>query len=116
MPDSLTWSPVKGVDGATMAVVAGDPTKGGGIYTVRMKLTDGAKVPLHWHNDSERVTVLSGTLMFAAGNSWNAASMKALGPGSFIYIAATVRHYAQAKGDTLLQITGSGPLTFNMVK
>lgn len=114
-PDSLTWSPVKGIDGATMAVVAGDPNKSG-LYTVRMKLTDGTKVPIHWHNDAERVTVLSGTLMFAAGHSFDASSMKTLGPGSFVYIPAGVHHYAMAKGDTVLQVTGNGPMTFNLMK
>lgn len=114
-PDSLTWAPVKGIDGATMASVAGDSTKTG-LYTVRLKLADGTKVPIHWHNDAERVTVLSGTLMFAVGHTFDTASMKALAPGSFIYIPAGVHHYAMAKGDTILQITGNGPMTFNLMK
>ena len=116
MPDSLTWTPVKGIDGAMMAVVYGDPTKAGSVYTLRLKLADGTKIPAHWHNDSERVTVLSGTFMVGVGNTMDMASMKALGPGSFVFIPAGVRHYAMAKGETIVQTTGNGPFTMNMVK
>ena len=116
MPNSLTWGPVSNIPGASMAVLTGDPTKAGSLYTVRLKLPAGTKVPLHWHPDSERVTVLSGMLMFGSGATVDMASMKTLGPGSFIAIPAGVRHGAMAKTDTILQVTGSGPMVFNLVK
>jgi quercetin dioxygenase-like cupin family protein len=115
-PDSLTWTPVKGIDGAQMAVVYGDPTKAGSVYTMRLKLADGTKVPIHWHDQDERVTVLSGTFMVGVGHSFDMASMKALGPGSFVFVPAGVHHYAMAKGETIVQVTGPGPFTMNMMK
>ncbi len=115
-PDSLTWTPVKGIDGAQMAVVYGDPTKAGSTYTMRMKLADGTKVPIHWHDQDERVTVLSGAFMVGVGHSFDVASMKTLGPGSFVFMPAGVHHYAMAKGETIVQITGPGPFTMNMMK
>lgn len=113
-PGSLTWTPIKGIDHAWMAVVYGDPNKAGSLYTVRIKLANGAKAPVHWHSDSERLTVLSGMFMVGVGKSFDMASMKALAPGSFVFMPAGVRHYAMGKGETIVQITGRGPMTMNM--
>ena len=107
--------PDKTLTGVSEAVISGDPTKAG-LYTMRIKLADGAKVPVHWHNDSERVTVLSGTLMFGVGHTFDTASMKSLGPGSFVLIPAGVHHYAMGKGETILQTTGNGPFAMNYMK
>ncbi|HEV2037365.1 MAG TPA: cupin domain-containing protein [Candidatus Eremiobacteraceae bacterium] len=115
-PDSLKWTPVKGIDGAWMATVYGDPTKAGSLYTIRLKLADGVKVPVHWHDDTERVTVLSGTFLFAAGHSWDASALKPLTPGTFMLIPAKLHHYASAKGETIVQSTGTGPMTMNLMK
>jgi quercetin dioxygenase-like cupin family protein len=115
MPDSLKWTPVEGVPGAQMAVVWGDPTKAG-PNIIRLKLVDGAKIPLHWHPQDERVTVLSGTLMIGFGDKMEAIKMNTLGPGAFIYIPAGVRHYAMAKGPTVTQQSGMGPFVRNFVK
>ncbi len=115
-PSSLKWSPVKGISGVSMAVVWGDPTKAGSIYTVRFKMADGAKIPPHWYNDNERMTVLSGILMFAAGHSMDVAKMQPLGPGTSVFIPVGVHHYVMAKGETMVQSTGTGPFTMNMMK
>ena len=112
-PDKLTWSPIKGVDGAWMAVIYGDPTKAGSLYTMRIKLADGTKVPMHTHNDTERVTVLSGSVMFGA-NSADMSQAKTYGPGTFVLIPAGVPHWVVAKGETILQSTGMGPFAMNM--
>src|ERR1700730_6292949 len=70
-PDHLKWTPCPGLDGCSQAVVWGDPTnKTGALYVVRLKMNEGVKVPVHWHTDSERVTVLSGTLLFAPARSF----------------------------------------------
>ena len=114
-PDSLAWAPVKGVPGAQEAVVWGDPAKPG-LFIIRVKLDDGVKFPLHWHASDERGTVLSGTLMFGFGDKVDATKMKALGPGSFVNIPKGVRHYAMAKGPTVVQISGMGPREINIVK
>jgi quercetin dioxygenase-like cupin family protein len=115
MPDSLKWVPFEGVPGTQVAVVWGDPTKPG-PFIIRVKFVDGAKFPLHWHPSDERGTVLSGTLMFGFGDKVDATTMKALGPGAFIYIPAGVRHYAMAKGPAVIQISGMGPRAINFVK
>jgi quercetin dioxygenase-like cupin family protein len=116
-PDHLKWTPCPGIDGCNMAVVWGDPAnKTGAVYVVRLKLDDGVKVPVHWHTDSERVTVMSGTLLFAAGHKIDQAKTTALGPGSFVFIPANIHHYAIAKGETIVQVAGNGPMTMNLMK
>ena len=116
-PEHLKWTPCQNLDGCNMAVVWGDPNnKTGALYVVRLKLDDGAKVPVHWHTDSERVTVMSGMLLFAAGHKIDQAKTTALGPGSFIFIPANIHHYAIAKGETILQVAGNGPMTMNLMK
>ena len=114
-PDQVKWMSVKGMTGAQMAVMYGNPN-GAGTYTLRLKLEDGPKVGAHWHPDAERVTVLSGTLLFGIGDKVDMSKAKAYPAGSFLFIPSPLHHFAIAKGDTIVQVTGSGPFKMNMVK
>jgi len=116
-PDQLKWTECQGIEGCSQAVVWGDPdNKTGAAWVIRLKLDDGVKVPVHWHTASERGTVLSGTLLFAAGHKIDPAKTTALPAGSFLFVPAMVHHYAIAKGATVLQISGNGQRTFNLMK
>jgi len=116
-PDHLKWTPCQGLNGCSQAVVWGDPANTtGALYVMRLKLDDGVKVPVHWHNDTERVTVLSGTLLFAVGHTIDPAKTTALSAGSFLVVPANVHHYGIAKGETIVQIAGNGPWTMNLMK
>jgi hypothetical protein len=98
-PDKVAWTPGTGpYAGVDLAVLVGDPTKAG-PYTVRVRIPDGGKLPPHTHADTERVTVISGTLLVGLGDTMNAATMTAL----------------PAKGETIVQIGGNGPMTMTAV-
>ena len=99
-----------------VAVMDGNPEKPGSPYTLRLKLPDEFTIPLHWHPDTERLTVLTGVVLFGAGNKMDATKTTALGPGSYIVIPATVRHWVTARGPTIFQVSGAGPFTVNFVK
>ncbi len=99
-----------------VAVMDGDPKRPASSYTLRLKLPDAYTIPLHWHPDTERLTVLSGVLLFGAGDKMDATKTTALGPGSYIVIPATVRHWVTARGPTIFQVGGVGPFTVNFVK
>ena len=99
---------------AEMAVLSGDPSKTGALYTVRLKLPNGTKIAAHTHGDTENVTVISGTLMVGVGSSFDAAKMLALTPGSFVSIPADLPHFAMAKGDTIVQVNGVGPASIEL--
>jgi len=118
MADQAKYAPAPAPypSGSTMAVLSGDPTKAGSQYTIRLKLPDGAMIAPHTHGDTESVTVISGTLMVGVGSSVAPSSMVALTPGSYASIPAGTPHYAQAKGETVVQVNGVGPASITLVK
>jgi hypothetical protein len=101
--------------GAQAVILDGDPAKAGDAFTLRLKFPDGYKVPPHWHPTDERIVVLSGTLMMGVGEKGDAAKMHALTAGAFGKMPKEVRHYAAAKGLTVIQVSGIGPFEVNYV-
>ena len=100
-PDSLP-------PGAQMAVLDGDPGKPA-PFVIRAKFPDGYKVMPHYHPTDESITVLSGTFMAGMGDTWNDSSMTALKAGEFAKMPKLMHHYAGSKGETIIQIHGTGP-------
>jgi quercetin dioxygenase-like cupin family protein len=115
-PGGMKWAaaPPALPPGAQAVVLAGDPGKEG-IFVIRIKLPAGYRVPPHWHPSDEFVTVLSGTLQFGMGDKFDAASMQTLPAGSFATAAKEMRHYAAAKGPTVIQVTAMGPFAITYV-
>ncbi len=103
-------------NGAMIAVLSGDPNAAGRPYTLRLKLPDGARVPVHTHGDTENVTVVEGTFLVAVGDTFDASKLKALPPGSYVSIPGNLPHYAMAKGPTIVDISGLGPESTNFMK
>jgi quercetin dioxygenase-like cupin family protein len=98
-----------------IAILQGDPMTAGRSYVVRLSCTDGAKIAPHWHPTTENVTVIKGTFMLGMGSKWDAASMKEFPVGAFVTAPPQMRHYAQCKGDSVVQVNGIGPLVINFV-
>lgn len=116
VPDQVQWSAGTGpLAGVEVATLVGDPAKPG-PFTIRLRIPDGGKFGAHFHGDTERVTVLSGTLLVGLGDKLDESAMKALPAGSFVSIPAGVHHYAMAKGQTVLQLGGTGPFTMTAVE
>src|SRR5262249_23659077 len=57
--------------GAEMAVLHGDPTKRA-VFTLRLKLPSGYKIPPHWHTRDEQLTIVSGAFVLHVGDSMEA--------------------------------------------
>jgi hypothetical protein len=114
-PDDIKWGPAPGLPaGAKVAVLLGDPSKAV-PYVIRAKLPDGYKVPPHWHSTDENVTVLQGTLMLGKGEKFNAGASEPLPAGSFMSMPKGMRHFAWAKGETIIQVHGIGPFDITYV-
>jgi quercetin dioxygenase-like cupin family protein len=114
-PDTIAWVAGTGPEqGAQLGVLEGDPSKPG-PYTVRLKIPAGGKFLPHSHRDVEHVTVISGTLLVGLGDVFDASKMKALPAGSYVVIPAGLHHFAMAQGDTVVQLHGTGPSSFDMV-
>jgi anti-sigma factor ChrR (cupin superfamily) len=109
-PDKIQWGPAPPVfqPGAQFAVVAGDPSKAG-PFIVRLKVPDGYKIMPHWHPTVENVTVLSGEFHVAMGDKYDESAMMTLPAKSVAVVPAHHNHYAMAKGETEVQVTGTGP-------
>jgi len=109
-PDTIKWMPGTGDIPATVgvAVLEGDPSKPG-PFILRLNIPDGTKFPVHYHDDTERLTIISGTFMAGIGTTFDDSKMMALPAGSYCVLPAGLRHYAMAKGPTVVQLSGNGP-------
>ena len=102
--------------GWMLSVLAGDPKAAGSLYVIRLKIPDGGKIPVHEHGKTENVTVISGTFLVAIGKTFDESKLKPLEAGSFASIPPGIPHYAQAKGETIVQVSGLGPEETHMMK
>jgi len=114
--DKIKWGagPPSLPPGAEFAVLAGNPTKTG-AFTFRVKLPDGFKVPPHWHPHDENVTVIKGNFHIGRGEKFDRDSTQELPAGSYMRMPKTMRHFAWAKGETILQVHGEGPFQIHYV-
>ena len=115
-PAEIQWKegPASLPKGAKMMILEGDPTQEG-LFTMRLWFPDGFKVFPHWHTQVEHVTVISGVLNFGMGERFDRAATREMPAGSFGYWPVGMRHFAWAKGETVLQLHGKGPWTITYV-
>jgi len=114
-PDSLKFAQdPQSPKGVLVAIVEGNPNSG--PYTVRLKIPAGTFYPAHFHGDTERVTILEGTVWFGVGDVADKSKAMPYGPGTYVSVPKGLHHFAIAQTDVLLQISGVGPTTTTMVK
>lgn len=103
--------------GYESAVLVGDPTQPG-VYAVRTKLPANIRIDPHSHPEQWRIaTVLSGTLYYAQGDTFDESKLKTLGPGSLLVEPKDVPHFAMTRGEeVMLHIVGEGPAGTNPVR
>jgi quercetin dioxygenase-like cupin family protein len=109
-PSTLSWGPAPASlpKGAQLAVLEGDPAKAG-PFTMRIKVPDGFKIPPHWHPADEHLTVVQGTFVVGLGEKFDQAAGREMPTGSFALMPTGTRHFAWAKGETIVQVHGTGP-------
>ena len=99
--------------GGKISVLHGDPFSPG-LFVLRLSLPEGYRIPLHWNPTAEYVTVLSGGMQLGMGNSVDTSAAQSYSPGDFVFIPARQPHWAQARGATVLQVSGNGPFQPNL--
>ena len=110
MERDIKWQDAPSIGpGAKTAVIDGDPKKAG-PFVMRLKVPPKSTIKTHTHPADENVTVLSGTLYFAAADKYDPKIAKAFGPGSYFSIAQGKPMFAYTTDkETVVQIHGTGP-------
>jgi len=113
----INWGPAPAVfpPGAQFAVVQGDPSVAGQIFTVRLRFPNGYILPPHTHPTDENVTVLRGTFMVGLGENFSKDALQVLKEDGFITAPANMAHFATARGITEVQVHAIGPFQLTYV-
>jgi len=109
----LKWTPI--MKGCDLAGVSGDPHAEGAPFVLRIRCSDGTKIPAHWHPADENLTVLKGTFLVAMGEAFDESKLQTMNVGNFIQMPKEMRHFALCKGETIVQVHGAGPFKMNWV-
>jgi hypothetical protein len=109
----LKWTPI--MKACDLAGVSGDPNTEGAPFVLRIRCVDGAKLPAHWHPTDENLTVLKGTFLVGMGEAYDESKLQTMNVGNFILMPKEMRHYGLCKGETIVQVHGSGPFKVNWV-
>jgi quercetin dioxygenase-like cupin family protein len=106
---NLKWKDAPSVaPGAKIAVLEGN-LKAAGPFTFRLMLPANSKIDLHTHPTYERVTILSGALLFAIGDKFDTTKAEEYTPGDAFIVPPGMPMYGLAKEETIVQIHGTGP-------
>lgn len=106
-PDTLTWT--AGGNGIQTAIVLGDPTKPG-IYVQRLRFAKGTRIMPHMHPDERVAVLVSGSVYFGYGESFDEQALTRMVPGSTWTEPSNTPHFAFAKDDdAVIQVVGHGP-------
>lgn len=113
----INWGPAPAVfpPGAQFAVVQGDPSVAGQIFTVRLRFPNGYILPPHTHPTDENVTVLRGTFMVGLGENFSKDALQVIKEDGFITAPANMAHFASARGITEVQVHAIGPFQLTYV-
>ncbi len=115
-PADIKYEPIPFAPGAEVAYLAGDGSKPEN-YSLRVHLSQGAKIPPHTHPDTRMIVVLSGELFVGSGAKLDSDSGSLLAAGSFFTVPAGAIHWSWAKnGETTYQEFGTGPTATNLTQ
>jgi quercetin dioxygenase-like cupin family protein len=101
--------------GTTMLLLEGSPFDEG-MFTMRLRLPAGTRMPPHWHPRDERVTILAGLARVGFGDRFDEKAMTSFGPGSFYLNPANANHFVWIVEDTEMQLTGMGPWELHLLE
>lgn len=108
-PAELQWSEIASMAApAQIAVIEGNLSKQE-PFTFRLKLPAGYRLLPHTHPAFERVTVISGTLHFAEGATFDRERTRALPQGGIAIMPPGTPMYGYVEEDTVIQLHGVGP-------
>lgn len=101
--------------GTQISLVAGDPSKPG-PFVLRIKAPADTVIAPHTHAQPETLTILSGAIYHAHGETMDKAAGKRLRAGGFVYLPQDMPHSLWTTDEPVeLQVNGSGPFGLTYV-
>lgn len=114
-PENVRWIDFPLATGVKVAALYGSPDQKS-IYTLRVKMDNGARLKIHTHPDTRMITVLSGRLYAGRGTKYDADNETVFSPGGFFVVPAGMPHYTRAgDGEVTYQENGFGPSPTNLL-
>ena len=89
--EEIKWTDIAALPGMAIAPLWGDPNKG--AYGALKKVPGGTEFGWHTHTNSQKVVAVSGTIEFML----EGGEKKELGPGSYVYLPAKMKHHTVCK-------------------
>ena len=99
--------------GAQAALLVGDPGQPG-VFTIRIRMPPGYRVPRHWHPSDEALTLIEGDLTLSMGPA-GMAHDAALAPGDFLNMPGRMHHQVTTTGGAVVQVQATGPFVINYI-
>ena len=97
------------VEGVESAAVIGDSSQAE-LYVMVGRLAKGVVFPVHTHPDARLSTVLSGTMYYGVGETFEEIEFAAYPAGSVVYTPPDTPHWMWAQdGEIVVQESGFGP-------
>ena len=100
--------------GAKLAVIEGNPAEAG-PFTMRISLPNGYRIAPHFHPGVEHATVVKGTFRVGMGDKFDSSALTSLPVGAFAAMEPGTHHFAEAQGETIVQLHGIGPWSLTYV-
>ena len=115
-PAELKWGPAPPAlpGGAQIAVVKGDPMKKG-PFTIHLKMPANYAVPPHWHPTDEKVTLVSGKLVYGMSDQLNRTSATPLAEGASVTMKAKEHHWVMTADGAEVEVSAMGPFMITYV-
>ena len=113
-PSEIKWGENPALPkGVKTVLLMGDPKVG--AYVTRVQLPGNVRIMPHSHPTENLVTVLSGTLLYAEGDKFDAKKLKSYPAGSFVVETPNSPHFLTAKGPVVFQVSVPGKSSFDYV-
>lgn len=109
---AVTWSPAPAdlPEGTEISMLVGDPDKPG-PFVLRLKIPPRTVIAPHTHSRAESVTILSGTLDHAVGETLDTSRGHSLTAGGFVFFPENTPHSLWTSSQAAqIEVSGTGPL------
>lgn len=109
-PEAIEWAPAPPSlpEGAELAVIEGNPAEAG-EFTMRLRMPPNYRIPPHYHEVTEHITVIQGTFNVGMGDEFNPSEGSGISEGTFAAIPPGTRHFAWTEEEVIIQLHGNGP-------